>query len=87
MNIVIVGLNHDTAGVEIREKVAFDGPKLGDAVERLKKSPDIKEIIILSTCNRVEIYAGVKDTKSGTDYLKNFIAGFHGMPAARGCAP
>jgi glutamyl-tRNA reductase len=79
MNIVIVGLNHDTASIDIREKVAFDGTKLGDAVERLKKSPDIKENIILSTCNRVEIYASVRDAESGTENLKQFISGFHNI--------
>ncbi|GBD97501.1 MAG TPA: glutamyl-tRNA reductase [Nitrospirae bacterium] len=80
MNILVVGLNHKTATVEIREKIAFDGPKLGEAVNILKDSPGIKENIILSTCNRVEIYAGVNSSDSGTENIKNFIAGFHNVP-------
>ena len=80
MNIVIVGLNHDTASIDIREKVAFDGPKLKEAVERLKSSPEIKENIILSTCNRVEIYANVTDPESGAENIKKFISNFHNVP-------
>jgi glutamyl-tRNA reductase len=78
MNIIIVGLNHDTAGIEVREKVAFDGPKLGDASDRLKNLAGIKEHIILSTCNRVEIYANAADAESGAEGLKKFIADYHG---------
>jgi len=77
MNILVIGLNHKTAPIEIREKVAFDGAKLGEAVEILKNSPDIKENIILSTCNRVEIYATVRDLASGIENIKKFIADFH----------
>jgi glutamyl-tRNA reductase len=79
MNIVIVGLNHNTAPIEIREKIAFDGQKLGQAIEVLKGIPVIKENIILSTCNRVEIYANTVDTDEGVEGIKNFIADFHGV--------
>ncbi len=80
MDILVIGLNHKTAIVEIREKVAFDGSKLDEAMKTLKNSPDIKENIILSTCNRVEIYAGVKDKDSGTESIKAFLADFHKVP-------
>ncbi len=80
MDILIIGLNHKTATVEIREKVAFDGSKLDGAMKILKNSPDIKENIILSTCNRVEIYAGVRDLDSGTESIKSFLADFHKVP-------
>lgn len=79
MNILVIGLNHKTASIDIREKVAFDGPKLGKAIDILKNSPDVSENIILSTCNRVEIYANVRDTASGTESIKKFIADFHGV--------
>ncbi len=81
MNIVIVGLNHDTAGIDIREKVAFDGARLKEAVERLKSTPGIKENIILSTCNRVEIYANAADPATGAVHIKKFIADFHNIPS------
>ena len=79
MDILIIGLNHKTAPIEVREKVAFDGLKLNEALNRLKDYPSIKEHIILSTCNRVEIYAAVDDLDSGTDSIKGFISDFHGI--------
>ena len=80
MNIIVIGLNHDTAPIDIREKAAFNGPKLEEAIDILKNSPGIKENIILSTCNRVEIYANVTDIVSGSERVKKFIADFHRIP-------
>lgn len=80
MNILIVGLNHKTADISIREKVAFDGSKLDNAINILKNTPWIKENIILSTCNRVEIYVNVKDITSGTVGIKRFLSDFHNVP-------
>jgi glutamyl-tRNA reductase len=80
MNILVVGLNHKTAGVEVREKIAFDGNKLGDASDILKANPQVRENIILSTCNRVELYANVKDTVQGTEGIKKFLSDFHNIP-------
>jgi len=77
MNILIVGLNHKTAPIEVREKIAFAGPKLEEAINILKKSNTVKENIILSTCNRVEIYAGVSDMDSGIESIKDFLSEFH----------
>ncbi len=79
MNILVIGLNHKTAPIEVREKVAFDGPKLIEALNKLKDYPHIKEHIILSTCNRVEIYAAVDDLDSGTESINSFISDFHGI--------
>ncbi len=80
MDIIVIGLNHKTAPIEVREKVAFDGPKLEEALNVLKKSNVVKENIILSTCNRVEIYAGVNDPDLGFDSIKSFLADFHKVP-------
>jgi glutamyl-tRNA reductase len=80
MNILVIGLNHKTAPIEVREKVAFDGTKLEEAINALKKSDEVKENIILSTCNRVEIYAGVNDIDSGTESIKSFLSDFHKVP-------
>ncbi len=79
MNILVVGLNHNTAGIEIREKVAFDGAKLESAVNALKDFPEIKENIILSTCNRVEIYANADNPESGSKSIINFLSNFHNI--------
>jgi glutamyl-tRNA reductase len=80
MNILVVGLNHKTAPIEVREKVAFDGPKLEEAVNILKTFDAVKENIILSTCNRVEIYAGVNEINAGVKGIKDFISDFHKVP-------
>jgi len=79
MDILVIGLNHDTAPIEVREKVAFDGPKLTEALDKLKEYPHVKEHIILSTCNRVEIYAAVDDLDSGKESINRFISDFHGI--------
>ena len=80
MNILVVGLNHKTAPIEVREKVAFDGPKLDEAINMLRNSDVVKENIILSTCNRVEIYAGVNELEAGVESIKDFLSEFHTVP-------
>lgn len=79
MNILIVGLNHKTADVDIREKLAFSGQKLEEGLQRIKTLPDVKEAVILSTCNRVEIYAAVTNAETAHESIKNFISEFHGI--------
>ncbi len=79
MNILAIGLNHKTADVEIREKIAFDNKRFEKGILGIKSLPEINEVIILSTCNRVEIYAAVKDLKKAQSAIKNFIADFHGV--------
>lgn len=81
MNILIVGLNHETAEVEVREKLAFDGPKLEEGLLRLKELPSVEEAMILSTCNRVEIYSNVRDPERAAEEIKGFISEFHGIRA------
>jgi len=57
MDLVCVGLNHKGAPVDIREKVAFRAETMTASLQRLNSSPELRECVILSTCNRVEIYA------------------------------
>ena len=79
MKVFIVGLNHKVADIEVREKLAFDGPKLLEGLMRFKELPDVNEAIILSTCNRVELYANVNDTKKASEAVKAFLSEFHGI--------
>lgn len=79
MNIFVVGLNHKTADIDVREKLAFNGQKLEDGLMRLKTLSEIKEAVILSTCNRVEMYTNVKDTVKAYESIKDFISEFHGL--------
>ncbi len=71
--ILIVGLNHHTAPVEVREKVAFDASFLGDALKRLYALPSIQEGVILSTCNRVEVVAASSDARAASQEIKGFL--------------
>lgn len=73
MNIVAVGLNHRTAPVELRERLAVTEARLPEALSRLKRWPGIAEGVILSTCNRVELYAVVKDTELGLESLSEYM--------------
>ncbi len=79
MNIIVIGLNHKTADVEIRERVAFNGDKLGEGIEGLSTLPEINGILIISTCNRVEIYSDVKDPDSAISSIKAFMVDFHSV--------
>lgn len=56
MNLLVTGLNHTSAPLEIREKVAFSEAALPDALRALHSQPNVRECMILSTCNRTEIY-------------------------------
>jgi glutamyl-tRNA reductase len=80
MDIIVVGLNHKTAPVEIREKVSFAENKLEEPLKRILSFSPIKEDMILSTCNRVEVYATAGDVNQGIYVLKDFLSDFHGIP-------
>jgi glutamyl-tRNA reductase len=79
MKVFIVGLNHKIADIEVREKLAFDGPKLLEGLMRFKELPEVQEAIILSTCNRVELYANVLDVEKAAESIKAFLAEFHSI--------
>ena len=57
MELLVVGLNHKTAPIEIRECLAFPEDKIEDALDKVHALPSLKENMIVSTCNRVEVYA------------------------------
>ena len=77
MHIVVVGLSHKTAPVEIREKLAVPESRLGEALNRLCSYPGIKEGMVLSTCNRVEVYAVVEELEPGYSRIQEFLADAH----------
>ena len=79
MNIRVLGLNHKTAPIEIREKVSFSVDKLDRALVALRSRREIRENLILSTCNRTELYAVIDDGSAGADPLRSFLADFHGL--------
>ena len=77
VNLILVGVNHKTTPVEIREKLAFTKGKIEESVDHLFNFPDIIEHTILSTCNRVEIYARANSQDSAIKSIKQFICDFH----------
>ena len=79
VNLILVGVNHKTTPVEIREKLAFTKGKIEQSVDHLFNFPDIIEHTILSTCNRVEIYARANCQDSAIKSIKEFICDFHGL--------
>ncbi|MEI6215550.1 MAG: glutamyl-tRNA reductase [Desulfuromonadales bacterium] len=77
MNIIVVGLSHKTASVEIREKVAFSSNQIEKPLRELTGLTGIIEGIIVSTCNRVEIYATTRDIAGGIARIRRFMAEYH----------
>jgi glutamyl-tRNA reductase len=77
MHIVVVGLSHKTAPVEIREKLAIPESRMGEALNRLCSYQGVREGVLLSTCNRVEVYAVVDEIESGYGRIQDFLADAH----------
>ena len=67
MTLVAIGLNHQTAPVELRERVAFADHALQPALAALRALPGVREVVLLSTCNRTELYAATDDAGLALD--------------------
>ena len=79
VHIVVVGVNYKTAPVEIREKLTFSESELVDAMKQLQQRKSILENVIVSTCNRTEVYAVVDQLHTGRYYIKSFLADWFHM--------
>jgi glutamyl-tRNA reductase len=75
--VILVGLNHRTAHIEIRERIAFPEEGLDRYMKALYNLPTLTEGLILSTCNRVEIYAATGNPDEGVEDIKGFLAQQH----------
>ena len=78
--IVVVGLNHETAPVGVREALAFPKERLPEALARVREEAGLGEAVILSTCNRVEVYG--RSAEESLDAVSAFLARFHGKEPA-----
>jgi glutamyl-tRNA reductase len=76
MNIVVIGLSHKTAPVEVREKLSIPEPQLEAAIKSLQSCAHIAEVAILSTCNRLEIYVVVTETELGIREVSQFLSDY-----------
>ena len=74
MPLVVIGINHRTAPVDIREKVVFAGEELPTALRELTAVPGVRESLIVSTCNRTELYA-LTDAPAGEQPLVDWLVG------------
>ena len=77
MNLVVVGLNHRSAPVEVREGAAFSRTGLGDSCLALRSTARFHESVIISTCNRVEIYGLADDPAEGSGAARRFLHEHH----------
>ncbi len=83
MNVVIVGLNHNTSPIDIRERLSFPADKIGEPLKRLVGHYGLNEATILSTCNRVEVLGVGPDMEKCAWHIKRFLSDWHSIPLDR----
>ena len=80
--LVVVGVNHDSASVELRERIAFAPEKVHESLGALIRDTQLSESVILSTCNRTELYGVLPDNVDGvsaSDQVAQWLAAHHGL--------
>src|SRR5882762_111117 len=81
--LLLVGLNHTTAPLEVRETLVFDEQQAADALKKMREKFPEAEAVLLSTCNRVEMYvARSVHGHPREEEMIEFLAGFHGLSPA-----
>jgi glutamyl-tRNA reductase len=83
MALLLVGLSHRTAPVELRERVDFSRGDMSGAVSALAERVDSHEGVIVSTCNRVEIYTEAKEADGVRGAIASFISEYHALDRSR----
>lgn len=79
MSILAFGINHSTAPVEIRERVAFAPDATAEALRNLTTNTPVNEAVILSTCNRMELYCGIDSANA--DIVRDWLSDYHRLPS------
>jgi glutamyl-tRNA reductase len=82
-DIVLLGLNHKTASVDVRECIAFTADETEQALAMLRDNPTIGESILFSTCNRIELLMVVDEQEAAVTAAKKFIADFKKVPLSQ----
>lgn len=72
MAILLFGVNHTTAPVELRERLYIDNAKIGNVLRGLCNLPRVEEAVVLSTCNRIEVYTASSSMSAPIDYLADY---------------
>ncbi|NNG01552.1 MAG: glutamyl-tRNA reductase [Desulfobacteraceae bacterium] len=78
--IILLGLNHTTAPVELRECLAFTTDDTERAVVQLADNPAVEEVVLFSTCNRIEVLLVAKDPGKAVELSKSFLSEFKQVP-------
>ena len=82
MQVILLGVSHRTAPVELRERLDFSSRDLGAAVEALALRPCAAESVVLSTCNRSEIYVVSTDPARAREEVTAFLSEYHNLPSS-----
>jgi glutamyl-tRNA reductase len=80
MQVILLGVSHRTAPVELRERLDFSSRDLGAAVQALALRPSAAESVVLSTCNRSEIYVVSNDAARAREEIAAFLSEYHNLP-------
>ncbi len=80
MDLLLLGVSHHTAPVDLRERVDFSRRGIVTALRELALRPSPTESVVLTTCNRSEIYVACEDPDRARDDLAGFMSGFHHVP-------
>ena len=81
MHLLLVGASHRTAPVELRERLDFSSRGLEEAVRALAQRTSTREAVVISTCNRAELYVACHDPSGAGEDLLAFFSDFHHLPA------
>jgi len=83
VQIALIGCSHRTAPVELRERIAFTPDQALRAADELRLSGTLEEAVVLSTCNRSELYGVPRDADTDAQAaMESFLTNFHGIPAS-----
>nr|MBG3151778.1 glutamyl-tRNA reductase [Proteus mirabilis] len=77
MTLLALGINHKTAPVALREKVSFSPDTMGDALNNLLQQPAVRGGVVLSTCNRTELYLSMEDKENSHEQLIRWLCQYH----------
>ena len=80
MNLLLLGASHHSAPIDLRERIDFSRRGISEALAELSQIRDIAEVVVLSTCNRSEIYCASEDQKNLKETMASFMSSFHDLP-------
>ena len=75
--LLLITVNHESVSMEDRERYSLDEKQIQSLYQRLHQSPDIKESLILNTCNRFELYTKTRDPRNGTSIVYQALHDFY----------